>query len=146
MALLELDRFLAKQSRPDRHVPLLMARVCANRVIGTDRRDYKPLQAEVLSDARCSRENRNLNTDRNLNRDTAQAVVEHRVMTEDVNRGTEMSPICAPTTTKPVPFWPCCEPAATASSSASVSWRISCSIASTPLGPIVPPAPIQQVP
>src|SRR5262245_32615536 len=145
MALLELDRFLAKQSRPDRHVPLLMARVCANRVIGTDRRDYKPLQAEVLSDARCSRENRNRNTDRNLNRDTVQAVVEHRVMTEDVNRGNRDVPdLCSHH--QPVPFWPCCEPAATASSSASVSWRISCSIASTPLGPIVPPAPIQQVP
>src|SRR5215475_3797900 len=41
---------------------------------------------------------------------------------------TVMSPICAPTTTRPVPCWPCREPAATASSSASVSWRISCNM------------------
>jgi len=42
------------------------------------------LEAETLSDARCARENRNCHTNRNLNRDAVQAVVEDGVVTQHV--------------------------------------------------------------
>src|SRR5712671_265788 len=84
MIVLKGNRFLAEEGWPNRHMTLQI--VCP---AYADRDQHRPdtndnLKSEVLSNARCARENCYGNSDRNLDSNAIQAVVEDGIMTENI--------------------------------------------------------------